>query len=122
MRTIMVLNAKGGCGKSTLITNLASYYATKGQTVALADFDVQASSLQWLAARPAECAPIHGVAAVDGALRLPRDCKVALLDTPAAVHGRHVGELVRRAQSIVMPVLPSPMDIRAAAHFVRDLF
>jgi len=43
MRHIMVLNPKGGCGKSTLATNLASYYAKQGKKVALADYDPQAS-------------------------------------------------------------------------------
>ncbi|MEO7558429.1 MAG: ParA family protein, partial [Gammaproteobacteria bacterium] len=54
MRSIMVLNAKGGCGKSTLATNLASYYADQGLPTALADFDPQGSSMDWLAERPPE--------------------------------------------------------------------
>src|SRR5581483_9047954 len=51
MRTIMLLNAKGGCGKSTLATNLASYYATQEKSVVIADFDPQGSALEWLATR-----------------------------------------------------------------------
>ena len=54
MRHIMVLNAKGGCGKSTLATNIASWYATEGASVALADFDPQRSALDWLDRRPAD--------------------------------------------------------------------
>ena len=54
MRHIMVLNAKGGCGKSTLATNIASYFATEGAAVALADYDPQRSSLDWLERRPAD--------------------------------------------------------------------
>ena len=53
MRHIMVLNSKGGCGKSTLATNIASYFATEGAAVALADYDPQRSGLDWLARRPA---------------------------------------------------------------------
>ena len=45
MRHIMVMNAKGGCGKSTLATNLASYYADAGYGVSLADYDPQRSSV-----------------------------------------------------------------------------
>ena len=63
MRHIMVMNAKGGCGKSTLATNLASYYADAGYGVALADYDPQRSSLDWLDRRPddrAEIVPIVG--------------------------------------------------------------
>ena len=53
MRQIMVLNAKGGSGKSTIATNLASYYALQGYDVVLADCDPQGSSMAWLDARPA---------------------------------------------------------------------
>lgn len=122
MRTIMVLNAKGGCGKSTLITNLAGYYASQGQRVALADFDVQASSMQWLAARPETAPLIQGLPAWgDTSLRTPKEADVLLMDTPAALYRKEVGDMVRRAQSVLMPVLPSPMDIRAAARFIGDL-
>ena len=58
MRHIMVLNSKGGCGKSTLATNIAAYFANEGASVALADFDPQRSSLDWLERRPADRAEI----------------------------------------------------------------
>lgn len=120
MRTIMFLNAKGGCGKSTLATNLASYYARQGQTVALADFDPQGSSMDWLKARPHDAPKIHGVPAWDEGLRhVPRSADVVVIDVPAAAHGAELTALVRRAQSIVIPVLPSPTDIRAAARFIH---
>ena len=48
MHHIMVMNSKGGCGKSTIATNLASYYASEGNKVALVDYDPQASALDWL--------------------------------------------------------------------------
>ena len=63
MRTIMVMNSKGGSGKSTVATNLASYFATKDKKVVLLDFDPQGSSMAWLAARPPGRAPIRGIAA-----------------------------------------------------------
>ena len=69
MRHIMVLNAKGGCGKSTLATNIASYFATQGAAVALADYDPQRSSLDWLDRRPAERPAIAGVAGFQGGLK-----------------------------------------------------
>lgn len=120
MRTIMFLNAKGGCGKSTLATNLASYYARQGQTVALADFDPQGSSMDWLKARPDDAPKIHGVPAWNEGLRhVPRSADVVVIDVPAAAQGAELTALVRRAQSIVIPVLPSPTDIRAAARFVH---
>ncbi len=122
MRTIMFLNAKGGCGKSTLATNLASYYARQGQSVALADFDPQGSSMDWLKARPDDAPRIHGVPAWDEGLRhVPRSADVVVIDVPAAAHGPALTALVRRAQSVVIPVLPSPTDIRAAARFIHHL-
>ncbi len=122
MRTIMFLNAKGGCGKSTLATNLASYYAKLGHSVVLADFDPQGSSLEWLATRPQDAPAIHGLPAWREGLRhLPRSADYAILDVPAGARGAELTALVRRAQSIVIPVLPSPTDIRAAARFIHHL-
>ncbi len=121
MRKIILLNSKGGCGKSTLATNLASYYATQGRSVTLADFDPQESSLQWLAARPKDRPVIQGVAAWRGPLHVPRSTEYLIMDAPAAVRGPDLTALVRRAQTIIIPVLPSATDIRAATHFVHDL-
>ena len=121
MRTIMVLNAKGGCGKTTLATNLAAYYAQQNKAVVLADLDPQGSAIAWLAARPEGRPTIRGVAAWREALRVPRNTEYVILDAPPGRHGRELTALVRRAQSIVIPVLPSPIDIRAAAHFVHEI-
>jgi len=121
MRTIMVINAKGGCGKTTLATNLAGFYADKGNTVAIADFDPQGSSLDWLKARPENRPEILAIDASDGTYRTPRNVDILILDVPAAIHGKTLTALVRRAESLVIPVLPSPIDMRAAAHFIQEL-
>jgi len=44
-----------------------------------------------------------------------------ILDAPAGVHGMTLIELVREADTIIIPVLPSPIDIHAASHFIKDL-
>jgi len=123
MRHIMVLNAKGGCGKSTLATNLASYFAAEaGQKVALVDYDPQASSLDWLARRPASRAEITGVAGFEEGLRhLPRSADVAIIDSPARSHGHELTELVKHADTVLVPVLPSTIDMQAAAKFLAEL-
>ncbi|MFL6649753.1 MAG: AAA family ATPase [Sulfurifustaceae bacterium] len=121
MRTIMLLNAKGGCGKSTLATNLASYYATQNRSVVLADFDPQGSALEWLAARPETRPPIKGIAAWKEPVRVPRHTDYLIIDVPARCRGSELTALVRRAQTVVVPVLPSPTDIRAAARFIHEL-
>ncbi len=122
MRHIMVLNAKGGCGKSTIATSLASYYATQDYRVALADYDPQRSGLDWLARRPKERPPIEGVeAATHGLRNLPRNAEVVIIDAPARVHGTELTEMVRHAETIIVPVLPSSIDIQAASKFLGDL-
>ncbi len=121
MHSILILNAKGGCGKTTIATNLAGYYASKGKSVTLADFDPQGSSIDWLAVRPETAATITGVKAYEQPLRTSKDIDYLIMDAPAGVHGRTLTDLVRRAETIILPILPSPMDIRAASHFIKTL-
>lgn len=122
MRHIMVLNAKGGCGKSTISTNLASYFATQDKKVVLADYDLQRSSLDWLDKRPADRPTIIGMEAWKHGLRgIPRTADVAIIDAPARVHGPELTEMVRHAETIIVPVLPSTIDIQAASRFLADL-
>ena len=121
MRTIMLLNAKGGCGKSTMASNLASYYATEQCRVALVDFDPQKSSLEWLAARSENEWEIIGVDGTEKGMHIPRNMDVVIYDVPAGISGKELTAMVRRADTLIVPVLPSPIDIRAASHFIRDL-
>jgi chromosome partitioning protein len=122
MRHIMVLNAKGGCGKSTLATNLAVLFAREGRDVCIADYDPQRSSLDWLAARPVDLPTIGGVAAYEEGIRnVPRRTDVLIIDAPARVYGAELNELVRRAETILVPVLPSSIDMKACSHFMAEL-
>ncbi len=122
MRHVMVMNSKGGCGKSTLATNVASYFAGEGYKVSLADYDPQRTSLDWLAVRPEDLPPITPVAAAEEGLRgVPRDTEVLVIDAPARTHGSEMNELVRRAETILVPVMPSPIDMKACAHFMAEL-
>jgi len=131
MLTILVINSKGGSGKTTLTTNLAGYYASKGKRAAIVDYDPQGSSLHWLNARPATQASIHGANAAPAkghtALHsrqawVPLDTDVLVIDAPGGATGLLLKELVRKANFIVVPVAPSPIDIRATADFIKDLF
>lgn len=122
MRHILVINSKGGCGKSTIATSLAAYYASEGYATALADFDRQASALTWLEQRPADCAPIAAVPGFESGLKtVPRNADYVVIDSPAGMHGKDLTELVRKAETLVVPVLPSPIDIKAAERFVEQL-
>lgn len=122
MRHIMVLNAKGGCGKSTLATNIAAYFANEGASVALADYDPQRSSLDWLERRPADRPSISGIAAYEDGLRhLPRSADIVVSDAPARSHGAELVDLVKHAETIVVPVLPSTIDMQATSRFLEEL-
>jgi chromosome partitioning protein len=122
MRHVMVMNSKGGCGKSTLSTNIACYFAREGYKTALADYDPQRTALDWLGIRPDELPKIAGVPAYDEGLRnVPRDTEVLVIDAPARTHGSELNELVRRAETIVVPVLPSPIDMKACGRFMEEL-
>ena len=122
MRHIMVMNAKGGCGKSTLATNIAAYFAHEGYSVGLADYDPQRSSLDWLDRRPDKRPAIAAITAYDDGLRhAPRGADFIVIDAPARSHGSELTELVRHAETIVVPVLPSTIDMQATATFLKEL-
>ena len=118
----MVLNPKGGCGKSTIATNLASYYASEDYSVALADYDPQRSSLDWLDRRPESRATITGLEGFSQGLKhLPRNTDVVIIDAPARSHGPELTDLIRHAETIIIPVLPSSIDMQAVSKFVEEL-
>lgn len=130
MTRIVVLNSKGGCGKTTIATNLASYYASIGVTAALVDHDPQASSMRWLSLRPKEKTEIYGVPAFERPRSgvtmswhrrvIPGTQKV-IIDAPAGVMGQSLQEFIRQVDVVIVPVLPSPIDIHAATRFIEDL-
>jgi chromosome partitioning protein len=130
MRTVLVINSKGGCGKTTVTTNLASYYAASGARVAVKDYDPQGSSLQWLRSRPTHLPRIHGANAAPQKAHLlrslqtyvPPETDLLLIDAPGGVKGLLLQELMGKAEFVVIPVGPSSIDVHATADFVKDLF
>src|SRR5690606_38309098 len=95
---------------------------SEGSATALADFDPQGSSLAWLEERPKTHGPIVGIEGFESGLRsVPRSTKYLIIDAPARSHGRELTDLVKRAETIIVPVLPSPIDMKAAARFVEEL-
>jgi chromosome partitioning protein len=129
LNKIVILNAKGGCGKSTLATNIAAGYAQRGNPTTLMDFDPQGSSMAWLKRRPESAPPIHGVAAYKKTmqatrswqLRIPGDSVNVIIDSPAGLSHDDLREVTRDSASILVPVLPSSMDIHAASRCIADL-
>lgn len=128
---IMVANAKGGSGKTTVATNLSSLFANRNETSVLIDYDPQASATQWLQSRQADHPYIHGVAAYRRATsqitrswhlrNMPSDTSKVIIDTPSGLSGSLLNELVRECDVVLVPVTPSPIDIRATTVFIKDL-
>jgi len=129
MQTILVLNSKGGCGKTTLATNLSSLYTAGGLKTVLMDYDPQGSSLQWHRLRSEKLPPIHLIDATrtrtgqtrSWQLAVPSDTERLIIDAPAGVGGLMLQEMLRRTDVIVVPVAPSPIDIHATSDFIKVL-
>ena len=129
MQRILFLNPKGGSGKTTIATNLASHFAVQGGRPVLWDNDPQASSTRWLKKRGPELPVIHGIAAYERSvrvtrawqLRIPADTGYVIVDTPAAVPAQELPGLTGNADAILVPVLPSDIDIHACSKCIADL-
>ena len=130
MKRLLILNSKGGCGKTTIATNLAGYYASSGTPTALIDNDPQGSSQQWLKLRPQHLHAIHGVFAgkvTPGgvtrsfALRVPPETRRVIIDTPASMKRLEMMDLLRSASAVIVPLLPSAIDRHVTLDFLNEL-
>ena len=129
MQRILVLNPKGGSGKTTVATNLASYFASLGDRPLLSDNDPQGSSMRWLKKRKSEQPFIHGIAGFERnsrvtrawQMRTPPDAAHIVVDTPASVPAQEMPEMTKSADAIIVPVLPSDIDIHAFSKCIADL-
>ena len=122
MPVLVVANPKGGVGKSTLATNIAGYWARQGHAVVLGDVDRQQSARLWLGLRPPAARPI-GLwdTSGDTTTRPPKASTHAVLDTPAGLHGRRLGDVLKQADKIIVPLQPSVFDIFATRDFLDQL-
>jgi chromosome partitioning protein len=129
LNTTLVINRKGGAGKTTVSINLASYFAARDIPVTIMDYDPQGSSLHWLKSRNPTHGKIHGSNAAPekfGRLRsfgmyVPADTQQLIIDAPGGVSGVLLQELLGRANCVLIPVMPSSIDIHATAHFIKDV-
>ncbi|MFW2355000.1 AAA family ATPase [Hydrogenophaga sp.] len=122
MPIVVVANPKGGVGKSTLSTNVAGYFASRGHAVMLGDVDRQQSSALWLKLRPPAARPIQNWAVShDLIARPPKDTTHVVLDTPAGLHGWRFKDVLKIADKVLVPLQPSIFDIYATRAFLDEL-
>ncbi len=124
MPVIVIANPKGGSGKSTLSTNVAGFFASRGHSVMLGDADVQQSSRLWLGLRPAQ-APVITTWELQADLVLtakpPRGTTHVVIDTPGGLGGWRFKEVVSRADKLLIPIMPSIFDMFASQAFIEQL-
>ena len=123
MRTILVASSKGGAGKSTVATNLAAHFAVEGKATAILDADKQKSSTHWCEKRA------HldtAVLPLDGCRRnwdkqLPEGIQRLVVDAPAGAMADDLQAFLDMADAVVVPVLPSAIDLEATVPFLNSL-
>jgi chromosome partitioning protein len=123
MKTILVANRKGGCGKTVVAITLAAALAGQGRRVALADADRQKSASRWLKHRPDGAAPIRGVDWTDDGEfgDAPKKLDWLVIDAPGALTGGRATRLVEEAEAVVTPVLASWFDVDSTGRFLREI-
>ena len=122
MDSFLIANPKGGVGKSTLATNLAGFFARQGLRVMLGDIDRQQSSREWLRLRsPALPRIASWEIEPDQPARPPKDTTHVVLDSPAGLHGKKLGQVLKLVRRVIVPLQPSIFDILATRAFLDEL-
>ena len=122
MPVVVVANPKGGVGKTTLATNVAGYFASRGHSVMLGDADRQQSSRLWLGLRAPAARPISGwEIGNDSLVKPPKGTTHIVLDTPGGINGSRLNEVLKIATKVLVPLQPSVFDIFATRAFVDQL-
>jgi chromosome partitioning protein len=121
MPVLAFLNQKGGVGKTTLATNVATALAIQKQRVLFIDADQQGSALDWSAARKGELLfPVVGLPKDTLHREIPalgESYDWVIIDGPPRVYNV-AKSAIAAADIVVIPVQPSPYDVWAAKEIV----
>ncbi|HEX7238532.1 MAG TPA: DUF2934 domain-containing protein [Gammaproteobacteria bacterium] len=119
------MNPKGGCGKTTLATNLAGWFALRGPPPTVVDCDPLGFSTRWVENRAPERPKVYGLATgpltAQSTIEVPADSSVVIIDLPAAITGEQLHAFVYLADSLLLPVTPSDIDVYSATRFIAEL-
>jgi chromosome partitioning protein len=123
MQIIGIASQKGGSGKTTLAGHLAVQAEQAGASpVALIDTDPQGSLSAWWNAREAEtpCFARTTAATLKQDVEQLRalGMKLLFIDTPPAIEAT-IGDVIELCDLVLIPVRPSPHDLRAAGATVE---
>lgn len=125
MKTVLVASSKGGVGKTTIATHLAAHAALSGQRTVLVDADPQGSSTRWCERRAgldSAVLPISGASRHKSALRsIPDGTDRLVIDAPAGAMADDLEAYLDVADALVVPVLPSALDIDATVPFLNAI-
>lgn len=116
MRTILVVQGKGGGPKTATVRNLAVAAAVAGRRVGTLDTDPQGSLTHWHGLRPADAAPILHEQRPLGTVTerpTPQGLDLLVIDTPTAVENfpQATALLFDCADLVLVPVRPGPEDL-----------
>ena len=125
MKTVLVASSKGGVGKTTIATHLAAESALAGRKTVLVDADPQGSSTRWAERRAgldSAVLPIDGSSRHKTAWKsIPDGTDRVVVDAPAGAHPDALETYLDHADALVVPVLPSALDIDATVPFLNAL-
>ncbi|MEO7324216.1 MAG: ParA family protein [Dokdonella sp.] len=123
MLKVLVASSKGGAGKSTIATNLAAHFAVDGKNTVLVDADRQGSSLRWCEKRALHVNAVLGVPGLrrDWEKLVPADAQRVIIDSAAGIRASDVADYLDHINVIVVPVLPSAIDLEATEPFLAEL-
>ena len=119
MAFVLVTNAKGGVGKTTLTASLALTARDAGHQVALIDLDRQKSLSRW--AKRVKIPFQSGLRLEPEKLARKKDADLLLIDTQATLSGRALEEAVALAKAIIVPCTLSHVDIDATSRFLKKI-